>query len=404
MGFTDWLFSGIKDAQYVRAQDDAAQEPSNILLQSLIEGEKITREQALSLPSVSGAVNLIADAIAAMPVRLYKRTTGGVIEITDDVRTLKLNGDTGDTLDGFQLKHAMVQDYLMGKGGYCFISRKRNLVKGLHYVKDRDITIQENFQPIFKDYQIYVLGEIYEPHNFIKVLRNTENGAEGVGLTAEVGKTLEAAYSTLLYQLNLVRTGGNKKGFLKSEYKLTDQALEVLRQAFKRLYTSSTENIIVLNKGVDFQEASNSAVENQINESRNTLAREIADLFHISDDFLTTFKLAIYPVMKAFETALNRDLLLESEKHELYFAFDPKEVLRVSVKERYEAYKLAKDTGFMTLNEIRAAENMDTIDGLDVINVGLAAVLYDTDTHTYYTPNTGDKTNINDTIDSVLGG
>ena len=32
---------------------------------------------------------------------------------------------------------------------------------------------------------------------------------------------------------------------------------------------------------------------------------------------------------------------------------------------------------------------MNHIDGLDVINVGLVAVLYDTDLHKYYTPNTG---------------
>ena len=31
---------------------------------------------------------------------------------------------------------------------------------------------------------------------------------------------------------------------------------------------------------------------------------------------------------------------------------------------------------------------MNYIEGLDVVNVGLGAVLYDTNTHTYYTPNT----------------
>ena len=45
----------------------------------------------------------------------------------------------------------------------------------------------------------------------------------------------------------------------------------------------------------------------------------------------------------------------------------------------------------MTLNEIRRAENLNYIEGLDVINVGLGAVLYDTNTHTYYTPNTDTK-------------
>ena len=50
----------------------------------------------------------------------------------------------------------------------------------------------------------------------------------------------------------------------------------------------------------------------------------------------------------------------------------------------------------MTLNEIRRAENMEYIEGLDVVNVGLGAVLYDTNKHVYYTPNTdtvGDITN-----------
>ena len=42
----------------------------------------------------------------------------------------------------------------------------------------------------------------------------------------------------------------------------------------------------------------------------------------------------------------------------------------------------------MTLNEIRRRENMQHIEGLDVVNVGLGAVLYDTNRHVYYTPNT----------------
>ena len=118
------------------------------------------------------------------------------------------------------------------------------------------------------------------------------------------------------------------------------------------------------------------------------LMDEINALFHISSDFDLTFKLAIYPVIRAFETALNRDLLLEKEKPTMYFAFDTKEIIKAALKERYEAYKLAKDTGFITTNEIRSAENLERIDGMDVVNVGLGAVLYDTNSHQYYSPNT----------------
>jgi hypothetical protein len=116
---------------------------------------------------------------------------------------------------------------------------------------------------------------------------------------------------------------------------------------------------------------------------------EINALFHIyPNDFERTFKEAIYPILKAFEAAFNRDLLLEKEKKNHFFEFDVKEIIRVNIKERYEAYKLAKETGFMTLNEIRRAENMEMIEGLDVVNVGLGAVLYDVNKHIYYTPNT----------------
>lgn len=378
----------------------------DVLLQALLNGETITREKVLTLPSVNGAVDFISNCVACMPVKLYKIKDGKVEEQDKDERIKLLNGDTGDTLDAFQMKKAMVSDYLLGKGGYCYIRRSRNDVTGLFYVEDRYITIMKVYEPIFKQYQIFVGGYekgnekqygTFDPWQFIKLLRNTKDGASGVGLTVEVSKALEAAYQTLLYQLGMVSTGGNKKGFLQASRKLGQDEINVLKQAWKKLYANNSENIVVLNNGVEFKEASNSAVETQMNESIKTLQDEINSLFHLyPNDFERTFKEAIYPIIKAFETALNRDLLLEKEKKNHFFEFDVKEIVRTSLKERYEAYKLAKETGFMTLNEIRRQENMEYIEGLDVVNVGLGAVLYDVNKHVYYTPNTDTVGDITD--------
>lgn len=368
---------------------------SDALLKALIEGETITREKALTLPAVSGAVDFISNSVASMPVKLFKNKQGKVEEVEDDARVRMLNGDTGDTLDAFQMKKAMVEDYLLGKGGYCYINRNRNEVIGLYYVEEIFISVMKNFKPIFKDYVILVEGEEYKPYDFIKLLRNTKDGASGVGLTVEVSKALETAYQTLLYQLSLVKTGGNKKGFLKSQRKLGQDEIDVLKEAWRKMYANNENNVAILNNGLEFQEASNSSVEMQLNESKKTLQEEINNLFHISDDFWLTFKEAIYPIVKAFETALNRDLLLEKEKKNYFFEFDVKEILKASIQERFDAYKTAKETGWMTLNEIRKEENRDYIEGLDVVNVGLGAVLYDTNTHTFYTPNTDTQANLN---------
>ena len=384
-----WFNKKNRDAPTIVQEPELSPKVDDVLLQALLAGEVITREKVMTLPCVNGAVDFISNCVASMPVKLYKYKDDKVEEQDKDDRVKLLNGDTGDTLDGFQMKKAMVEDYLLGKGGYCYIQKSRNDVSGLFYVEDRYIEIMKVYEPIHKQFTILVMGAEYKPFEFIKLLRNTKDGASGVGLTVQVSKALETAYQTLLYQLGMVSTGGNKRGFLKAQRKLGQDEIDTLKKAWARLYANNNENVVVLNNGIEFQEASNSAVESQLNESKKTLQDEINALFHIyPNDFERTFKEAIYPIIKAFETALNRDLLLEKEKKNHFFEFDVKEIIRATLKERYESYKLAKETGIMTLNEIRRAENMEYIEGLDVVNVGLGAVLYDTNKHVYYTPNT----------------
>lgn len=402
MGMFDFLKK--RDAENPNREIPGDPIVDDVLLEALLNGEAITREKAMTLPAVNGAVDFVSSMVAAMPVKLYKYKQGKVEELEDDPRVKMLNGDTGDKLDGYQMKKAMVEDYLLGKGGYCYIRKRGNDVTGLFYVEDRYIEIMKVYEPIFKDYQLLVMGQEYKPYEFIKLLRNTRDGASGVGLTVEVSKALETAYQTLLFQLGMVATGGNKKGFLKAQRKLGQDEINVLKAAWKKLYANNTENVVVLNNGVEFQEASATAVESQLHESKRGLIDEINAIFHIyPDNFERTFKEALYPVIKAFTTALNRELLLEKEKKNHFFEFDVKEIVRVSLKERYEAYKLAKETGFMTLNEIRRAENMEWIEGLDVVNVGLGAVLYDVNKHVYYTPNTDTVGDISNEGDPVEG-
>ena len=98
--------------------------------------------------------------------------------------------------------------------------------------------------------------------------------------------------------------------------------------------------------------------------------------------------------MTAIQCALNRDLLLEKEKPELYFAFDTKELLKGDIKERFDAYKTALDANFMQIDEVRFLEDLQPL-GLSWIRLGLNDVLYDPKTKRIYTPNT-DKTVVMD--------
>ena len=377
-----------------RFRNQSQYEVDDLLLEALRSGKTISRDNAMSIPAVSSAVNMIADAFAMIPIRLYeeKEVDGRkTVEEVKDSRVSLINKDTKDTLDGVQFKKALATDYLMSKGGYAYINKRGNKVISLHYVKDNAVIIEKNKDQIFKQIALNVSGKSYQPYEFIKLLRNTKDGASGRGLADEVGSAIKSAYETMLYQLNLITTGGNKRGFIQSKHKLTAEAMEALKKAWANMYSNNSENTVVLNDGLEFKEAQNNAVEMQLNESVKTFDEQIKAIFHICDNFADTFKFAILPICEAFVTALNRDLLLEKEKENRYFVADYSEMLKASQLERYNAYKVAKEAGFLTLNEIRIKENMQTLEGLDVIAMSLGTVLYDTESGQYYVPNTGEN-------------
>ena len=132
----------------------------------------------------------------------------------------------------------------------------------------KNVTINQNFDPIFKDYNILVHGQTYKPFEFLKILRTTKDGARGSGVIEENGELLKVAYTTLKFEQNLVSTGGNKKGFINAKNRLTKEATDALKAAWYKFYSNNDENVIILNDGLSFQVASNTSVEMQLNESK----------------------------------------------------------------------------------------------------------------------------------------
>ena len=362
----------------------------DLLLRALLQGQKVDRKMALSMPVVSACVDLICNTFAMIPFKLYRETIKDGKRATEEVtdRRVKLiNEETTDTLDGFQFKKAICEDYLLGKGGYAYIKKIGNAFVGLFYVEDSKITILKNSDSIYKSFDVMVDGKTYKNHEFIKLLRNTKDGASGKGLTEEISQALETAFRRLRYEYELTATGGSRKGFLKSPRKLDEKGMKALKKAWEDYYAGNATTVI-LNDGMEFQEASNSSQQNEMNEKTRTFADEIREIFHLHANYDDFIKNAIMPIATAFSTALNREFLLEKEKDAYYFAPDTKELLKGSLKERYDAYRIAITTGFKTRNEIRYMEDDDAIEGLDMISLGLGEVLLNADTGEIFVPNT----------------
>ena len=395
----------------------------DLLLKSILSENTIGKTEALNISAVARCVNLISDTVSMIPIKLYKEEMVNgkrkTVEI-EDSRCDLFNYDTKDTLDGVQFKKALVRDYLLDGNAYAYINKRRNLVKSLHYVDCDHVLINQNFDPIFKDYNIMVYGKTYKPYEFLKIVRATRDGARGIGIIEENQELLKAAYLTLKFEQSLVSTGGSKKGFIKAEKKITKEAMDSLKRAWRELYCNTENNVIVLNDNLDFKEASSTSTEMQLNENKISLNNSILDIFNVPTEWNweTFIKTAIMPILTTIECALNRDLLLEkekwgrqpsarmgtpceqSERGVFYFAFDTKEITKGDIKTRFEAYKTALDANLMQIDECRYMEDLEPL-GLNFIKLGLQDVLFNPQTKEVYTPNTNQIKNIEGSEDDA---
>lgn len=388
-----WSFRMRADPALAKTETETNEDA---LLRASLSDDYMTRDQAMNVPAFAACVNKIAETVSTIPIRLYKLVDGKLEEVKDDTRSRILNDDTGDTLDGVQFKRALARDYLTGKGGYAFINRTGTRIRSLHYVKESEVSFIFAPDPIFKDYDIMIQGTKYKPFEFLKVLRNTEDGRSGKSVVDENSEVLSVAYHSLIYEKGLVKTGGNKKGFIKAPKKLAENAVRALKDAWRRLYQNNTENVVILNEGLEFQEASNTSVEMQLNENKKTNSDEICKLFNMppaminggatEQDKANFVQYCLNPILREFECALNRDLLLESEKGSFYFAADTSELTKGDIEKRFRAYETASKNGFMQIDEIRLRENLPPL-GLDFVRLGLQDVLYDPGTKQFYMPN-----------------
>ena len=394
ISFFDWFRTEKRDqAQTVN------EEQMDTALRSALGGSQVTVQSVLNIPAVSGSVSFIAGAVAALPIRLYRNSDGKSEEITDDYRLRLLNEETGDLLDAFQWKCTLVRDYLLPGNGYTYVDWVGNRIEGLYYVDPMQVSAEIGVDPIFKTARFLIGGNTYRDYEILRVLRNTRDGVTGTGVVMESPIQLETMLNALKYENRMVRTGA-KKGFLKVEpgKKVSQTALDQLRTSWRKMYGSdSDETTVILNDGVDFKDAGQTAVDTQLNENKETNGHEIYKIFSIvptileggasTEDLKNTVRFAIQPVVKALQLAINRFCLLEEEKGLLSFEIDMDALDGTDMLARYQAYEVAVRNGWMQLDEVRYEEGRNPL-GLNFIRLGLDTVIYDPESKMIYTPNT----------------
>lgn len=365
-------------------------------LSPLVNSKTISRKQAMSIPVVTKSVNWIASAIASLPIKMYRRTDKGYIEIYDDYRLPLLNNYSGNCMTANDLKRQVIVDLLLEGNGYAYISKLGNKIDKLSYIPTSKLTYTESVDNIDKIVNVWVDGKQVQDYNVFRLVNNTKNGMSGVGFISDCQDLLSTILSSLQYENNSI-SSGVRRGFLKSKSKLDKDKMDELKQAWKRLTSPSQSDVLVLNAGIEFEDASNTATESQLSQNKTINMHQVLAYFGLptnffecanSDAYLTAVRIAVIPIVKQLVNALNNYLLLESEKQDLKFDIDTSEILRINANERYNAYQTGLNSGILTIDEVRRMENLPVLD-MQYLKLGLGDVLYNIKDGKIFVPNTG---------------
>ena len=330
----------------------------------------ITKQEALSLPVVSKSVDWIASVIAGLPIKLLQRTEKGYTEVYDDYRLSLLNEFSGNCMTANDLKHQLISDLLLEGNCYAYISKRGNKITKLSYIPTSKVTYTESVDSVDKIINAWVDGKQVQDYNVFRLVTNSKNGFSGIGFVSDCQNLLNTILSSLEYE-NSTISSGVRRGFLKSKSKLDNDKMNQLRQAWRKLTSPKQTDVLVLNAGLEFEDASSTATESQLSQNKVINTQQVLSYFGLptnffeganSESYLTAVRIAVLPLVRQFVTALNNYLLLESEKNTLKFDIDTSELLRLNANERYDAYQKGLSSGILTIDEVRRMENLGVLD------------------------------------------
>lgn len=391
--------------------DSSEKELRDVLLQdkeSEVAEVVVTRNNVMEIPSITSGVSVIASLIASLPIRMYELKDGNVTEIVEDNRLKLLNLQAEKTMSSYQMKEEFIKDYLLDGNGFIYIHKPdkyKNYIESLHYVKESDVSFLSNFNPIFKDVQIMINGQSYESYDFVALTQNSKDGIQGKGLIQNNSELLSTMLTSMQREKNLAKTGGINRGILKSVKKLSQEAMDALKKAWKNLY-SGNNNAMVLNGDMDFVTVSQTSKDMELYNNKTANNKLVNQILNIptsiidgtaSDaEFNNWIKVSINPILTQLEIALNNSLLFTSEVGKKFFVVDTDEILKSDMEKRYRSYEIALKNGFLKLDEVRRYENLEAIPNIgQLVRMTQGEVLYNPESNKVFNTNSSTMTELN---------
>ncbi|AYA64787.1 phage portal protein [Alteromonas sp. RKMC-009] len=348
-------------------------------------GAAVNKETAQTLPAVYCAVNTIAEAVASMPLHVFKRSDDGEKERQRTHIIEKLFNLTPNSYQtSFDFKVALMRSVLLTGNGYAeIIYDNAGRIQKLIPLHPNEVTVKklENYR---LGYQVTANGKIraLQQEEILHIRINSDDGVLGKSPITVCRESIGLEISSKECGADLFKNGLRPFGVIEAEGTVKEELAKLIKKQLLQLAGKGERFApLVLTNGLKYNPVQISHEDAEWLESRKFGIAEVARMFKISPIFIMDYSNSTYsnfaeatkaflqqtlhPWLTNIELAVLTTLVPERNQSMLTIEFETKNTLRLTTRERYDIYDIAIRNGLQNPNECRRAENLPPREGGD---------------------------------------
>ena len=350
-------------------------------------GKTVTERSAMQMTAVYSCVRILAEAIAGLPLHVYRyNSDGGKEKAIDHSLYLILHDEPNPEMSSFVFRETLMTHLLLWGNAYAQIIRNsKGEVVALYPLMpnkmsvDRDENGQLYYQYLRSIDEVGGKNEtvILKPADVLHIPGLGFDGLVGYSPIAMAKNAIGLAIATEEYGAKFFANGAAPSGVLEHPGTIKDP--QRVREAWQSQFGGSQNSgkIAVLEEGMKYTPISISPEQAQFLETRKFQINEIARIFrvpphmvgdlekssfsNIEQQSLEFVKYTLDPWVIRWEQSIMRTLLTPEEKKSYFVKFNLEGLLRGDYQSRMNGYATARQNGWMSANDIRELENLDRI-------------------------------------------
>jgi len=347
-------------------------------------GKTVNERTAMQTTAVYACVRILAETIASLPLNVYRSTDNGKEKAIDHQLYYLLHDEPNPEMTSFVFRETLMSHLLLWGNAYAQIIRDgRGKVLALYPLIPDRMTVDRSINgELFYEYRKDTGSVILRKEDVLHIPGLGFDGLVGYSPIAMAKNAIGMAIATEEYGAKFFANGASPGGVLEHPGVVKDPAR--IRESWNAVYQGSgnAHRVAVLEEGMKFQPIGIPPEQAQFLETRKFQTEEICRIFRVPPHLVANLDKATFsniehqsisfvvhtirPWLVRLEQGMNKALLSPSEKGQYFVGFVVDGLLRGDYASRMQGYAIGIQNGFLSPNDVRTLENMNTIEYGDI--------------------------------------